>query len=95
MIGRDQLDIRVHAAQRMLDRSISVADNLVVLNTGVTIEDYPEDTPLPSRLTLGWIGPRPLHLVWAGVPGASRIVIIMSKWKSANTSRRNEGAPGA
>ena len=30
MISRDQLDIRQHAAQRMLERNISVADVLVV-----------------------------------------------------------------
>ena len=65
MISRDQLDIRQHAAQRMLERSISVADVLIVLNSGATIEDYPEDTPFPSRLTLGWAGERPVHVGWA------------------------------
>ncbi len=73
MISRNQLDIRQHAAQRMLERSISVADVLVVLNSGATIEDYPEDTPFPSRLTLGWVGQRPVHVVWANT---DRIVII-------------------
>lgn len=52
MISRDQLDIRQHAAQRMLERNISVADVLVVVNSGETIENYPEDMPFPSRLTL-------------------------------------------
>jgi len=37
MISRDQLDIRQHAAQRMLERSISVADLLVAVNSGATI----------------------------------------------------------
>lgn len=76
MISRDQLDIRQHAAQRMLERSISVADVLVVLNTGATIEDYPEDTPFPSRLTLGWVGERPVHVVWATAADTGRILII-------------------
>jgi len=76
MISRDQLDIRQHAAQRMLERSISVADVLVVLNSGATIEDYPEDTPFPSRLTLGWVGQRPVHVVWATAASTDRIVII-------------------
>ena len=76
MISRDQLDIRHHAAQRMLERSISVADVLVALNSGATIEDYPEDTPFPSRLTLGWVGERPVHVVWATEASTDRIVII-------------------
>ena len=76
MISRDQLDIRQHAAQRMLERTISVADVLVVVNSGETIEDYPEDTPFPSRLTLAWIGQRPVHVVWATAADTGRIVII-------------------
>ena len=76
MISRDQLDIRQHAAQRMLERNISVSDVLVALNSGTTIEDYPKDTPFPSRLTLGWAGRRPVHVVWATAAGAGRIVII-------------------
>jgi hypothetical protein len=76
MISRDQLDIRQHAAQRMLERNISVADVLVVVNGGETIEDYQEDTPSPSRLTLGWIEQRPVHVVWATAPSTGRIVII-------------------
>ena len=92
MISRDQLDIRQHAAQRMLERNISVADVLVVLNGGTTLEDYPEDTPFPSRLTLGWVGQRPVHVVWATEAGTGRIVIItayeptVEEWD--NTFRR-------
>jgi hypothetical protein len=48
---------------------------MVVVNSGETIEDYPEDTPFPSRLTLGWIGQRPVHMVWA-TANTGRIVII-------------------
>ena len=75
MILRDQLDIRVHAAQRMLERSISVEDVLVVVNNGETIEDCPDDTPFPSRLTLGRVAQRPIHVVWATAP-TGRIVVI-------------------
>jgi hypothetical protein len=76
MISREQLDIRQHAAQRMLERSISVADVLVALNSAATIEDYPGDTLFPSRLTLGWVGQRPIHVVWATAASTGRIVII-------------------
>jgi uncharacterized protein DUF4258 len=30
-----------------------------------TVEDYPDDTPYPSRLVLGWNGRRPIHVVVA------------------------------
>ena len=94
MISRDQLDIRQHAAQRMLERSISVADVLVTLNRGSTIEHYPEDTPFPSQLTLGWVGQRPVHVVWATAAGTGRVVIITvyepdpEEWDNAFHRRR-------
>ena len=75
MISRDQLDIRQHAAQRMLERNISVDDVLVVLNSGSTIEDYPDDAPFPSKLTLGSVAQRPVHVVWA-TASTGRFVII-------------------
>ena len=36
-----------------------------VLTAGQVIEDYPNDTPYPSRLLLGWPGTRPIHVVVA------------------------------
>lgn len=94
MISRDQLDIRQHAAQRMLERSISVADVLIALNSGATVEDYPDDTPFPSRLTLGWVEERPVHVVWATAAGTDRVVIITvyepnpEEWDNTFTRRR-------
>ena len=94
MISRNQLDIRQHAAQRMLERSISVTDVLVALNSGTTIEDYPEDTPFPSRLTLGWVEARPVHVVWATAIGSGRVVIITvyephaDEWDNTFSRRR-------
>jgi len=41
----------------------TVADVLVTLNSGSIVEHYPEDTPFPSQLTLGWVGQRPVHVV--------------------------------
>lgn len=56
---------RIHAIQRMFERGIDEADVRVVLTTGEVLEDYPTDTPYPSRLLLGWRGIRPLHVVAA------------------------------
>ena len=94
MIARDQLDIRQHAAQRMLERNISVADVLIALNHAATIEDYPDDTPFPSRLTLGWVDERPVHVVWATATGTDRVVIITvyepnpEEWDNTFSRRR-------
>jgi hypothetical protein len=49
----------------MFQRSISPEDVRHVLEAGEAIEEYPDDTPYPSRLMLGWIGSRPLHVVAA------------------------------
>lgn len=60
-----QLFIRLHAAKRMLERDISIDEIETVVNKGEIIEEYPNDTPYPSRLLLGWPANRPLHVVAA------------------------------
>lgn len=58
--------LRQHALKRMFEREISMEDIRNVLLHGHVIEDYPDDTPYPSRL---WLGEdeqgRPLHVVVA------------------------------
>ena len=61
----ERLVFRVHAIQRMYQRSISEEEVRIVIKTGETIEDYPADFPYPSRLVLGWHGLRPVHVVVA------------------------------
>ena len=78
----------------MLERNISVDDVLAVLNSGAIVEDYPEDAPFPSRLTLGWVGQRPVHVVWATAAGTGRVAIITvyepdpDEWDSTFRGRR-------
>jgi hypothetical protein len=62
-----RLVFRVHAIQRMFERGIAKEDVRQALSTGKTIEAYPEDQPYPSRLVLGWIGTRPIHVVVAAI----------------------------
>jgi len=57
--------LRLHAEHRMFARSIKTTDVEAVLSGGETIENYPSDTPYPSRLVLGWVRGRPLHVVAA------------------------------
>ena len=40
------------------------------------IEMYPDDTPFPSRLVLGWIGSRPLNLVIADDAENETVIVI-------------------
>jgi len=60
----------------MFDRRISVENVLETLRSGEAIEEYPSDMPLPSRLVLGWIGSRPLHVVAAHDPQTGDRIII-------------------
>lgn len=71
-----KLVFRLHAIQRMFERNISVEDVHTVIDTGEIINAYPDDTPYPSRLLLGWVNERPLHVVAANVPDAGEIIII-------------------
>jgi hypothetical protein len=61
----DKVIFRVHAVQRMFQRQLDETDVRDVLERGEVIEDYPNDTPYPSRLLLGWAGARPVHVVVA------------------------------
>ena len=49
----------------MFERRIGIDEIRRVLEAGETLERYPDDSPYPSRLVLGWSGGRPLHVVAA------------------------------
>lgn len=68
---------RIHAIQRMFERSVTDADICNVLINGQTIENYPNDTPYPSRLVLGWSNARPLHVVADNIEEGTWIVITV------------------
>jgi hypothetical protein len=67
---------RVHALQRMFRRSISADEVSLVLASGEVVENYPDDKPYPSRLLLGWVGTRPLHVVAAHNAGEDEEIVI-------------------
>lgn len=60
-----RLLFRVPAIERMFQNGIDEEDVRHALRDGETIKDYPDDTPYPSRLVLGWRGARPIHVVAA------------------------------
>ena len=71
-----RLVFRLHAVQRMFERRISADDIIHVLGTGEVIESYPDDEPYPSRLVLGWIRQRPLHIVAAYHAAEDETIVI-------------------
>ncbi len=87
MAGRQyKVIFRVHALKRMFDRGIAEEEVIGALQGGDTIAAYPDDTPYPSRLVLGYSGKKPLHLVVAdNEDDKERIVITVyepdrNKW---------------
>jgi hypothetical protein len=78
----------------MFERQIAPRDVRHVLDTGEVIEDYPNDTPYPSRLVLGWLGPRPLHVVAADATDTWETIVITvyepdpNRWEPGYRVRR-------
>ncbi|MBI3304010.1 MAG: DUF4258 domain-containing protein [Deltaproteobacteria bacterium] len=93
-MAADRLTFRIHAIRRMFQRHVSVPDVHHVLATGEVIEDYPDDTPYPTRLMLGWCGSRPLHVVAANNAEAQETIIITvyepdpDKWEPGFKKRK-------
>jgi hypothetical protein len=89
-----RLIFSAYAIRRMFDRGIGVAEVRSALSQGRVIEEYPEDAPYPSRLSLGWWGRRPIHVLAADVPGAEDIIVITayqpneSEWEPGFAKRR-------
>lgn len=72
---RTHLVFTTHALRRMLQHGIRSPEVRAVLERGEQIEDYPDDTPLPSYLMLGAWG-RVLHVVAADDPQAEETIVI-------------------
>lgn len=65
-----------HATRRMAQRGITVQEVERVLALGEIIESYPDDTPYPSVLLLGYIDARPVHVVAAERTDAAETIVI-------------------
>ena len=90
----DKLVFRVHAIQRMVQRQISVDDVRYVLATGEVVENYPDDMPYPSRLVLGSVGTRSLHVVVADNTETRESIVItayepdLAQWEPGFRKRK-------
>ena len=85
---------RVHAVQRMFERTVSVKSVTRALDSGETIEDYSAKMPEPGRLILSFQGRRPLHVVASEDRETNQTTIITvyipdaEKWDKRFKSRR-------
>lgn len=68
-----------HAVRQMFSRGILKADVLAVIESGTVILEYPDDTPYPSRLILGFVNNVPLHVVFA-VDSKQHIGIVITAY---------------
>ena len=75
-----RLVYRVHAVRRMFERDIKPDDVAEVLKSGEVLEEYPTDRPFPSRLMLGVVSGRPLHVVAAG-DGQGEITYVITVYE--------------
>ena len=84
-----------HGRKRCAERGIRARDIIDAINTGEIIEDYPDDTPYPSCLILGYAGERVLH-VCASLDDESMIRLITAyspdpaKWEADWKTRKEE-----
>jgi hypothetical protein len=78
----------------MFERIVSVAEIEAALTAPVVVEEYPDDTPYPSRLVLGLAGTRALHLVVGGPTAQGDTVVVTlyepdpAQWEPGFTKRR-------
>ena len=64
----------------MLERHITVDDVWWTLESGETIAVYADDCPIPSRLVLGWVLGRPIHVV-ADDQENGEVAVVISAYR--------------
>ncbi len=85
-----------HAIKRMFEREIGQDDVLGVIAAGETIAEYPEDRPYESRLLLGLVRGRAIHVVVARDIGNSTCIVVtvyepkLEQWESDFRRRKPE-----
>lgn len=84
-----------HSFKRMAESRFSPDMIKSIIKNGIIIKEYPDDTPYPSRLILGYDGNRPIHVVAAYNQNDDMEYIITAYepdaqlWNSDFTKRRN------
>ena len=65
-----------YAIERMFERAIPPNVVASVIANGETVESYPDDTPYPSLLLLGFQDGQPVHVVVAREPDSGLCHVI-------------------
>ncbi|KPQ28789.1 MAG: protein of unknown function containing DUF4258 domain [Marinobacter excellens HL-55] len=73
-----------HALRRMFERGLSNEEVIYTLQAGETIAEYPEDNPYPSKLKLGWVYGKAIHVVASRNPGNGECYIITAYYPSSD-----------
>ena len=71
-----KLIYRQHAIKRMHERCLTEEEIEYAIENGAIIESYPNDTPYPSFLILGYAGTKAIHVVYADDEEDSTRIII-------------------
>ncbi|PSO48741.1 MAG: hypothetical protein BRC32_01390 [Actinobacteria bacterium QS_8_72_14] len=89
-----EVQYRLHALRQMVERGISVSQVQQVLTHGEVVEEARRaGRPYPTRLLLGWIHDRPLHVLVAAAPEGSQYVITaykpsLDRWEGDYRTRK-------
>jgi hypothetical protein len=67
---------RLHAIQRMFEREVNNDELRQIIDKAKVIERYVNDSPYPSRLILGQVNNRPLHIVITENKPENKIIVI-------------------
>ena len=71
----DQVFITEHAAERFRQRGIKAKDIRIAINNGEIIEQYPDDSPFPSCLIVGYDGKGEcIHVCMSDEGSCARII---------------------
>lgn len=90
----DRVVFSGHVIQRMFQRGMGRDAVLAVVAHGETIEVYADDKPYPSRLLLGVVDERPLHVVVAYNERTGACIVVTAyepafeKWRSDFRTRK-------
>jgi hypothetical protein len=60
----------------MVERNVSTVELRKIIKTGKVLERYKNDSPYPSRLILGQVNNRPLHVVITENNTENKIIVI-------------------
>ena len=85
-----------HAIRRMFERKLTRNEVSQAIVSGKIIEEYPYDTPYPSRLVLGWTSGKPIHAVVAEIIDKHECIVVtayipnLEQWSDNFSQRRKK-----